>query len=148
MPNDFFTQQHGQGMPSPMFGPGRKVRAVTRRQIGDREAFIAEHSATFATPDGQFQTDRLVDLPSLDCSCQPISLDDVAQCSNPECKAVVCTRRHSGTCMNCGFVFCSPCMKGIRVNGQAVIVCKPCSELLTTTWLFRKIKALWNWMWE
>jgi hypothetical protein len=80
------------------------------------------------------RTEEVTDVvPPLDCSCIPDRPHEIAECSR--CLGVIC-RRHSRTCMSCGNVFCSGCLKRINIHGLSAIVCKPCAdEIKTPKWL-------------
>jgi hypothetical protein len=98
---------------------------------------------------GVFRTHEFVEAtPPLDCSCIPIHMADVAECSI--CGAVTCSSRHSMTCPECGRPVCTGCVKEIVVEGkdgsekQVRKVCRNCAATLTTHPLLSLIRRIWE----
>ena len=94
----------------------------------------------------------MVIVPTLACGCSPASEDDAVRCLLPDCRRVVCVRRHSTTCQRCGRVCCHLCWVRVRLGGRQVFdVCCECFDELATTrlrklarWLKKCVIALWQ----
>lgn len=119
--------------PSPVV-PGRIIYRSQRIWLpSGRCRELQWVAATQMLPNGCFVTREHVEAyPALDCSCAPRDLQDVAECAR--CLRVTCMR-HARTCMACGRVCCTRCLKRIRVGYVSGIVCTDCAdEIKTPTW--------------
>ena len=96
---------------------------------------------TLQSPPGLFRISSTIEaVPPLDCSCAPVHMHDIAECCL--CLSVVCVSRHSFTCVRCGRVFCTGCGKVFAVEGQALQICKPCHEELSTGKIIKTLKNI------
>jgi len=135
------ASQFAGGVGGGFLGPGR----------------ISEHVQVYNLPSGRIRelrqivetviddynrartNSRIEARPPLDCSCVPEDMTDIAECSNPECLAIVCTR-HSFTCEECGGVFCLRC--GVADEYGYFRICKKSWKKMTTPRIVRWIKSL------
>ena len=76
--------------------------------------------------------------PGLDCSCQPINEQDIAECSR--CLSVTCKKEHSFTCVLCGRVHCTGCRVIVRLENVDCWICKTCEQDLTTPRIIKYLK--------
>ncbi len=127
------------GMDS-LLGPGRIVEHVQVYHLPSGRIWeLRQIVETLRDRYGTFRTNSRIEAkPSYDCSCVPESMTDIAECSNPECLAIVCTR-HSFTCEVCGKVYCTAC--GVA-DEYGFRICKKCWKKMTTPRLVRWIKSL------
>ena len=93
-------------------------------------------------PPMTYATYRQVGIrPGLDCSCEPKFVQDIAECSNQDCLAVTCLR-HSGTCLLCGRVYCSACLRLVNNCGTLACICVLCEKDIKTPKIIKALKKL------
>lgn len=124
-------------------GPGRRVEEVRVYHLpSGRTRELQRVVDTVIDQNNRARTKVRVEAkPSYDCSCMPEDMSDIAECSNPECLAIVC-RRHSFTCPGCGRVHCTACGKAAADEYGYFLICKKCWKKATTPRLVRWLKSL------
>lgn len=139
----------GDGVPPhPLLAPGREIHLVARKVLPDGRTFDFHFvRRTDLSPSMRWTTAELIQAPSIDCPCTPVSPDDIVCCANPRCMAAVCSMRHSASCMHCGKVFCSACLQGVIVRGVQAIVCRACAEDLTASLAMKALKKIKGVVW-
>jgi len=106
--------------------PGRIIENVQRYRLpSGKIRKVRTLIRTIMDQNSIYRTRQVIDVePPLDCSCIPDNPSHIVECTR--CGSVVC-QRHSSTCMVCGNVFCTGCLKRITVNGISAIVCRDCA---------------------
>lgn len=138
----------GPGIPPfqagiPLTGPGYFTNEIERKEFADGTvAEVRVQVAIYRDPMGYWRKHRLAESANTDCGCTPPrGVEDVFQCSNEECKKVVCTF-HSKTCASCSLVFCRSCVKSHEVDGVAVILCSDCEADMKRSWIEKAARKL------
>jgi len=154
MPNDFPSVRNGGegrlddednsfgGSAGSFFAPGRIIEEVERYHLpSGRTRELRRMIRTVQDGLNTWRTASQVEAtPPFDCSCVPVDMTDIAECSNPECLAIVCGSRHSFTCQACGKVHCTAC--GIADGDGYFRICRACYRELRTPWIFRWLRRI------
>lgn len=137
-------------IPNPLSAaPGREIYEVVRKTMPNGRVFEwIYQQGTALSPTSVWETRGLLQSPTGDCGCELLYPDDVVCCSDVECQAAVCARRHSASCQNCGKIFCSACLKGIVVESVPAICCRPCAEKLTSPLILKIGKGIKSLIWS
>ncbi len=136
--------QFAGGVGGGFLGPGRIVEQVQVYNLpSGRIRELRQIIETVRHEFNNFRTNSRIEArPPYDCSCVPESMTDIAECSNPECLVIVCSR-HSFTCQVCGKVHCTAC--GVADEYGYFRICRACYRELSTPWIFRWLrKIIWG----
>jgi hypothetical protein len=133
--------QFAGGVGGGFLGPGRIVEHVQVYNLpSGKIRELRQIIETVRDEYNNFRTNfRIAAGPPFDCSCMPEDMEDIAECSNPECRAIVC-KRHSFTCQADGRVYCTAC--GVADEYGYFRICRKCWRKMTTPRVVRWIKSL------